>query len=186
MNIGVHRFLWIGVLRFLEYNPSSEIAESKSSSFFSFFEEIPYCFPQWLHQSAFPPIVQKGSLPCKRFLSILTSTCSLICCVYLLFWPHLKERNKYHHYIISQSILIIHKWEADILSLLFPICLLHIYSILSDLIWSSFVKYLSYLFILALKYPNILPYSPESIHNVCGITLHLIKCNEIWLNMTFD
>ena len=26
------------------------------------FEEIPYCFPQWLHQSAFSPIVHQGSL----------------------------------------------------------------------------------------------------------------------------
>ena len=30
MNIGVHRFFWIGVSRFLGYNPSSGIAGSKS------------------------------------------------------------------------------------------------------------------------------------------------------------
>ena len=29
---------------------------------FQCFEEIPYCFPQWLHQSAFPPTVHQGSL----------------------------------------------------------------------------------------------------------------------------
>ena len=28
---------------------------------FYFFEVYPYCFPQWLHQSAFPPTVQKSS-----------------------------------------------------------------------------------------------------------------------------
>ena len=32
MNIGVHRFFWIGVSGFLGYNPSSGIAGSKGSS----------------------------------------------------------------------------------------------------------------------------------------------------------
>ena len=36
MNIGVHRFFWIGVSGFLGYNPSSGIAGSKGSSIFSF------------------------------------------------------------------------------------------------------------------------------------------------------
>ena len=36
MNIGVHRFFWIGVLGFLGYNPSSGIAGSKGSSILSF------------------------------------------------------------------------------------------------------------------------------------------------------
>ena len=31
MNIGVHRFYWIGVSGFLGYNPSSGVAESKGS-----------------------------------------------------------------------------------------------------------------------------------------------------------
>ena len=39
MNIGVHRFFWIGVSGFLGYNPRSGIARSKGSSIFSFFEE---------------------------------------------------------------------------------------------------------------------------------------------------
>ena len=36
MNIGVHRFFWIGVSGFLGYNPSSGIARSKGSSILSF------------------------------------------------------------------------------------------------------------------------------------------------------
>ena len=36
MNIGVHRFFWIGVSGLLGYNPSSGIAGSKDSSIFSF------------------------------------------------------------------------------------------------------------------------------------------------------
>ena len=40
MNIGVHRFLWIGVSGFLGYNPSSGIAGSKGSCIFSFLRKF--------------------------------------------------------------------------------------------------------------------------------------------------
>ena len=40
MNIGVHRFFWIGVSRFLGYNASSGIAGSKGSSIFSFLRKF--------------------------------------------------------------------------------------------------------------------------------------------------
>ena len=40
MNIGVHRFFWIGVSGFLGHNPSSGIARSKGSSIFSFLREF--------------------------------------------------------------------------------------------------------------------------------------------------
>ena len=40
MNIGVHRFLWIGVSGFLGYNHSSRIAGSKGSSIFSFLRKF--------------------------------------------------------------------------------------------------------------------------------------------------
>ena len=40
MNIGVHRFLWIGVSGFLGYNPSSGIARSKGSSILSFLRKF--------------------------------------------------------------------------------------------------------------------------------------------------
>ena len=40
MNIGVHRFFWMGVSRFLGYNPSSGIAGSKGSSIFSFLRKF--------------------------------------------------------------------------------------------------------------------------------------------------
>ena len=39
---------------------------------FYFFEETPYCFPQWLYQSAFSPTVHKGSL-------FSTSSPALVC-----------------------------------------------------------------------------------------------------------
>ena len=40
MNIGVHRFFWIGVSGFLGYNLSSGIAVSKSSLIFSFLKKF--------------------------------------------------------------------------------------------------------------------------------------------------
>ena len=40
MNIGVHRFYWIGVSEFVGYNPSSGIAGSKGSSIFSFLRKF--------------------------------------------------------------------------------------------------------------------------------------------------
>ena len=40
MNIGVHRFFWIGVSGFLGYNSSSRIAVSKGSSIFSFLRKF--------------------------------------------------------------------------------------------------------------------------------------------------
>ena len=40
MNIGVHRFFWIGVSGFLGYKPSSGIAGSKGSSIFSFLRKF--------------------------------------------------------------------------------------------------------------------------------------------------
>ena len=40
MNIGVHRFFWIGVSGLLGYNPSSGIAGSKGSFIFSFLRKF--------------------------------------------------------------------------------------------------------------------------------------------------
>ena len=40
INIGVHRFFWIGVSGFLGYNPSSGIAGSKGSPIFSFLRKF--------------------------------------------------------------------------------------------------------------------------------------------------
>ena len=52
---------WISVIFFSRYIPRSGIAGSYSSSIL-FFEELPCCFPWWLHQFTFPATVYKGSL----------------------------------------------------------------------------------------------------------------------------
>ena len=44
VNIGVHRFFWIGVSGFLGYNPSSGIAGSKSSSISNFLRKFHIVF----------------------------------------------------------------------------------------------------------------------------------------------
>ena len=55
-NIGVHvscqiNFLWI--------YPQKWNQQIIWQLYFQFFKEPPFCFPQWLHQLTFPPIVQR-------------------------------------------------------------------------------------------------------------------------------
>ena len=62
MNIGVHVSFRIRAFISSGYISRSGIAELYGSSIFSFFEDLSYCFPQWLHQFPFPPTVYKGPL----------------------------------------------------------------------------------------------------------------------------
>lgn len=50
MNSRVHASFQISVFVFLGYVLRREIAGVYGNTVFSFFEEILYCFPQWLHQ----------------------------------------------------------------------------------------------------------------------------------------
>ena len=61
VSMGVLRFFQISVLASFRYIPRTGMAGSKGRSIFNFSEVSPYCFPQWLHQSAFPPTVEKGA-----------------------------------------------------------------------------------------------------------------------------
>ena len=80
MNIGVHRFFWIGVSWFLGYNPSSGITGSKGSSFLAF----------WGNSILFSTVTVPVCIPISSvlgfpFLHSLASTCLLIC----LWWTFL-------------------------------------------------------------------------------------------------
>ena len=60
VNIGVLMFFQINVLDSFGCIPELGSQTQKADPF-SFFEVSPYCFPQCLHQSTFPPTGQKGS-----------------------------------------------------------------------------------------------------------------------------
>ena len=73
MNIGVYISLQINVFKFGGRYPEEGLLGHMVTLFF-FFQELPDCFPQWLHQSTFPPAVNGGS-----FISNLSNT--LFTCV---------------------------------------------------------------------------------------------------------
>ena len=73
VNIGVHRFFWIGVSGFLGYNPSSRIAGSKGCSVFSFLRKSIL-----FSTVAAPVCIPTNSVLGFPFLHILASICCLL------------------------------------------------------------------------------------------------------------
>ena len=61
MNIGVLIFFQISIMGSFGHIPQKWDHWVKRQIHFELFEVFPYCFPQWPHQSASPPTVQRGS-----------------------------------------------------------------------------------------------------------------------------
>ena len=72
VNMGVCISFWISVFVFFGQVPRVEFL-GWMVIVFLLFEEFPYCFPQWLHQSAFPPIVH------EHFLFSTSSPALVVC-----------------------------------------------------------------------------------------------------------
>ena len=91
----VHVSFKLGFWGVFENISRSGIVGSCSGSIFNFFQKLPYCFSQWLHQSTFPQIVYMGSL-------FPTSSPTFVICV--LF----DDRNSDKYEVISHYDFHLH------------------------------------------------------------------------------
>ena len=132
MNIGVLRFFWISVLGSFWYIPRRGIAGSKGSSIFNFLWKLHTVFPQWLHQSAFPPTAHKGS-------PFSTSSPALVVC-WFIDDSH-SDRCDYLIVVLISISLMISGFEH------FFICLLVTCMSLEKCLFRSFAQFLIGLFV---------------------------------------
>ena len=79
VNIGAHVSLQIIVL--FGFLPRSGTAESYGNSIFSLFEELPYCFPEWLCQFTCRSLFSTSSpafVICRHFNNSYSDWCKLV------------------------------------------------------------------------------------------------------------
>ena len=93
--------------------PGSRTAGSHGSSILNSFEKPPYCFPQWLHQFTFLPVVHTNSL-------FLTSSPVLLSC--LFYYNHSNRCEVISHWICIFWWLVLstfYFWAQDSFPLVF-------------------------------------------------------------------
>ena len=117
MNIGVQVSFQMSVFVFFRYIARSGIAESYGSFIFSFFEELPYCFPQWLHQFTFALIVYTWvlfSLHLSKFLLfvvfLMTAILAGVRWSHCGFDLHFSDSDINHLFICRQSVCLLWKY----------------------------------------------------------------------------
>ena len=160
MNTGVHGSFLIIVLVFQDIYLEVKFLDPMVV-LLQFYEEPPYCFPQWLHQFTFPPTMYEGSL---------FSTSSPVFVICTLFDDNLSDKCQ----VVSHCSFDLHlSDDSNVLHLficLLPICI----SSLEKCLFTSAQFLMSFFFMLSCMLFIYVEYLPLINHIICKYFLSFI------------